>query len=120
MKNQRFRDLLVWKRAMQFISLIYELTIEFPVDERFGLISQLRRAAISIALNIAEGSGSGSDAEFKRFLRMALRSTYEVMTALEIAANLKLANQDIIDLRIKEADELAAMLSGLIKSLKPS
>jgi four helix bundle protein len=118
MRNQKFRKLDVWIKSMEFISLVYQLTAEFPADERFGLTSQLRRAAISIALNIAEGSGSGTDAEFKRFLRMSLRSTYEVITALEISSNLNLANQDIINLRIQEADDLAAMISGLIKYLK--
>lgn len=103
---------------MEFVTSIYVLSSAFPVDERFGLISQIRRAAVSIALNIAEGSGSGTDLEFRRFLKMALRSAYEVMAALEIVSNLKLAKKDIIEARLQDADELSAMISGLIKKLK--
>lgn len=88
------------------------------MEEKFGLTIQIRRAAVSIALNIAEGSGSGTDLEFRRFLRMALRSVYEVMAALEIASNLKMAKQDIIEARLQEADHLAAMISVFIKKLK--
>lgn len=117
MKNQKFRKLDIWVQSMAFISAIYELSSLFPIDERFGLINQLRRAAVSIALNIAEGSGSGSDLEFRRFLRISLRSIYEVMTILEIASNMKFANQDIITSRMKEADILAAMISNFIKRL---
>jgi len=66
----------------------------------------------------AEGSGSGSDAEFIRFLRMAQRSAYEVIAALEIAINLRLIDKPLIDGAISEADQVSAMISGLIKSLK--
>ena len=118
MKNQKFRNLQIWQLAMEFVTAIYLLSAAFPVDERFRLTNQIRRAAVSIALNIAEGSGSGSDMEFRRFLKMALRSAYEVMAALEIASNLKLAKQDIIEARLQDADQLSAMISGLIKKLK--
>lgn len=118
MKNQKFRNLQIWQKAMEFVTSIYVVSASFPAEERFGLTSQIRRAAVSIALNIAEGSGSGTDLEFRRFLRMALRSAYEVMAALEIAANLKLVKKDIIEARLQDADELCAMISGLIKKLK--
>lgn len=103
---------------MEFVTAIYLLSSAFPAEERFGLTIQIRRAAISIALNIAEGSGSGTDLEFRRFLKIALRSAYEVMAALEIAYNLKLAKKDIIEARLQDADELSAMIAGLIKKLK--
>ncbi len=67
--SHRFRDLIVWQRAMQFVTQIYVLTRDFPQHELFGLTSQLRRAAISVPLNIAEGAGSDSSNEFKRFSR---------------------------------------------------
>ncbi len=118
MKNQKFRNLQIWQKAMDFVTAIYLLSSSFPVDERFGLTNQIRRAGVSIALNIAEGSGAGSDLEFRRFLKMALRSAYEVMAALEIASNLKFAKKDIIEARLQEADQLSAMISGLIKKLK--
>lgn len=114
---QRFKQLSVWQKAIIFVSAIYKVTETFPREELFGLTSQLRRAAISIVLNIAEGSGSGSDPEFRRFLKIALRSVYEVIAALEIAQNLNLVEKDIIESLNKNADELAAMLTGLIKKL---
>lgn len=118
MGTHKFRKLNVWQRSIQFVSLIYKITTKFPVEEKYGLIDQTRRAAVSISLNIAEGSGAGSDAEFSRFLRMAQRSAYEVIAALEIAANLKIINKSLIDEAIGEADQVSAMISGLIKSLK--
>lgn len=73
---------------------------------------------MSICLNIAEGSGSGSDPEFIRFLRMSQRSAYEVIAGLEIAINLKMADDKILNGVMSEVDQISAMLSGLIKSLK--
>lgn len=118
MNQHKFRKLNVWQRSILFVTLIYKLTAIFPKDERFGLTDQLRRAAVSICLNIAEGSGAGSDAEFGRFLRMAQRSAYEVIAALEIANNLGLADKDSLAGAISECDQVSAMISGLIKSLK--
>lgn len=100
------------------MSFIYETTSSFPKEERFGLVDQIRRAAVSISLNIAEGSGSGSDLEFTRFLRIAQRSAYEVIAALEIAIDLKLGNKLVLEEAINKTDELSAMISGLVKSLK--
>ena len=80
----RFEKLTVWKDARKFISNTYSLTKMFPTEEKFGLIDQIRRAAVSVALNIAEGSDRKSDAEFKRFLRMAIGSCEEVVTAFYI------------------------------------
>jgi len=116
--NHKFRKLNVWQKSIQFISLIYRITAKFPREERFGLIDQIRRASISICLNIAEGSGSGSDPEFRRFLRMAQRSAYEVIAALEIAINLKMTEKFILENAIMEVDQVSAMIAGLIKSLK--
>ncbi|MCU0666118.1 MAG: four helix bundle protein [Candidatus Omnitrophica bacterium] len=80
MEIQKFKKLQVWSKAMDFIEQVYLKTSKFPESECYGLTSQIRRASVSIALNIAEGSGSGSDLEFKRFLNIALRSSYEVFT----------------------------------------
>ncbi len=96
---------------------IYKETRTWPSDERYGLISQTRRAASSIPLNIAEGSGNSSNKEFRRFLEIALRSTYEVMTALEVAQGIEILPAKQADDFLKEINEIAAMLVGLMKSL---
>ena len=112
-----FRELKVWSRAMEYVTRIYELTKTYPQDELYELTSQTRRAATSVALNIAEGSGGSSNAEFIRFIEMARRSVYEVITALEIAQRLGYCKNPQIAPLAKEADEIAAMLTGLIKRL---
>jgi four helix bundle protein len=114
----KFRELMVWQRAMVLVTDTYKLTHEFPHEERFGLTSQLRRAAVSIPLNIAEGSGSDSPNEFARFLTIALRSTYETMTALELSERLSYTDQADIQRLLVELDTIAAMLTGLIKHLR--
>jgi four helix bundle protein len=118
MKEQRFRKMEVWKKAMDFIEKIYKITNKFPSKEVYGLTSQLRRSATSIALNIAEGSGTGSDREFSRFLSIALRSNYELMCAMEIGVRLKYCSEQESDNVLKESDELAAMISSFMKKLK--
>ncbi len=111
------RELKVWQRSMDLTVEVYHLTQTFPSSEQFGLISQLRRAAVSISLNIAEGAGSGTNPEFQRFLRMALRSSYEVMTGLEIGCRLGYCDDQRMNILLQEADEIAAMIVGLSKSL---
>ncbi|TRZ96006.1 four helix bundle protein [bacterium] len=115
--KQKFRNLDVWIKSIDFIESVYKITNNFPTKEAYGLTSQIQRAATSIALNIAEGSGSGSDIEFKRFLRIALRSSYEVVCALEIAKRLNYLKQDTFDNLTKQCDELSAMIYGLMKRL---
>lgn len=113
----RFRDLKVWQRGMDFVTEIYRSSAGFPRSDQFGLTSQTRRAASSIPLNIAEGAGAGSNAEFHRFLSYALRSTYEVMPALEIAQRLTYFSPEKTQALLSEADEIAAMIVGLSRSL---
>jgi four helix bundle protein len=95
--GQAFRDLVVWQRSMQLTIAIYGLTKEFPQDERFGLTSQIRRSAVSIPSNIAEGQGRLNVGEFKQFLGIARGSNYEVQTQLELAKALKLASCKLIE-----------------------
>jgi len=113
----KFRELKVWQRAMEFTTAIYQVSASFPHAEQFGLTSQIRRAAISIPLNIAEGAGADSNAEFRRFLSYALRSAYEVMTALEIAQRLAYCSSEQVQELLGEVDEIAAMIVGLSRSL---
>ena len=118
MYKHNFRKLKVYQRAIEFIVEVYKLSKLFPREELYGLTSQIRRAVSSISLNIAEGSGNNSGKEFKRFLEIALRSDYEVMTCLEIALRLNYLERNDFNRLIKEADEIAAMINGFSKSLK--
>ncbi|MBI5614400.1 four helix bundle protein [Candidatus Gottesmanbacteria bacterium] len=115
---QKFRKLQVWQKSMDFITHIYIVTKKYPPDELFSITNQIRRAAVSIALNIAEGSGSGSDKEFSRFLRIAIRSGYEVIAGLEIGIRLNYGEKDENEQLILEVNEIGAMITGLIKKLK--
>jgi len=115
--QHNFRNLKIYKRAIEYSMEIYKITKTFPKDEVYGLTSQTRRAAISTALNIAEGSGNSSEREFKRFLEISLRSVYEVIACLEIALKLEYINEVEFKKLIAEADEIAAMIVGFNKSL---
>ena len=116
--KHNFHELKVWSKAMDFVTEVYQLTQIFPKDELYGLTSQTRRAATSIALSIAEGSGGSSNAEFIRFLEMARRSGYEVITGLEIALRLQYCQTPQVSILVQEADEIGGMISGLINRLK--
>lgn len=105
---------------MNLVEEVYKITESFPTKELYGLTTQLRRAATSIPLNIAEGSGADTDVEFKRFLTIALRSNYELMCGFEIATRLTYCTSIQQDSLLVQSDELAAMLSGLRKCLYPS
>jgi four helix bundle protein len=85
---QSFKELDVWKRAVALITELYRLTTQFPVTERYGLISQVRRSATSVAANIAEGWGRGSTGEYIQFLTVARGSLMELETHLIVACNL--------------------------------
>ena len=115
---QSFRDLVVWQRAMQLTVAVYRLTQDFPREEQFGLTSQIRRSAVSIPSNIAEGQGRLSIGEFRQFLGIARGSNCEVQTQLEIARALKLGNTGLIDDAESLSDEVRKMLFGLLESLK--
>ena len=108
----KFRELKVWQRAMKFAIRVYEEGARFPKSEIFGLTGQLRRATVAVPLNISEGAGSGSDVEFRRFLRFAQRSCYEVISAVEIARGLKYLADQIANELSQEAEEIAAMIGG--------
>ena len=110
-----FRDLIVWQKAMEMVTDIYRATQSFPSEERFGLTSQLRRAAVSVPSNIAEGQGRLTKGEFRQFLGNAKGSLAEVETQLMIARNLGYlaAPEPILD----QASEVARLLNGLLRSL---
>lgn len=113
----RFEKLDVWQDSRCFVSEVYRVTRLFPKEERFGLIDQLRRAAVSIALNIAEGSDRKSDLEFKRYLRMSIGSCEEVVTGLYIAYDQSYIDDKNFEELYKNANFLVARINALIKSL---
>lgn len=115
---QKFRKLKIWQKAMEFVAFVYKVSSKYPKAEIFGLTDQIRRAATAIPLNIAEGSGSGTDKEFCRFLYIAYRSVYEVITAAEISIRLEYGIRSEQEEVIVKADELAAMIGSFIKTLK--
>ena len=114
----RFEKFEIWHQARKFASTIYSLTRNFPKEERFGLIDQLRRAGVSIALNIAEGSDRKSDIDFRRFLRLAMGSLEEVVTALYISLDQNYIDKKDFDRLYSEANILAAKINKLIGNLK--
>ena len=116
--GQAFRDLMVWQRSMQLAKAVYGLTNEFPPDERFGLTSQIRRSAVSIPSNIAEGQGRLSLGEFKQFLGIARGSNYELQTQLELAKAFGFARCQSIEEAEKLSHEVGKMIYALIDSVK--
>ncbi len=113
-----FKDLLVWQRAVIFVTKIYTLTNTFPKTETFSLIDQLRRAAVSIASNIAEGKQRQTKKEYIQFLHIAYGSCAEVYTQLIISKNLGYFNEKSLNNFLDELLVIEKMLSSLIKKLK--
>lgn len=116
MAGQNYRDLVVWQRAMDLAHDVYKLTASFLPDERFGLTAQLRRAAVSIPSNIAEGQGRSSKVEFVRFLRIAYGSLREVETQLMLSIRCRLATDDSVRPVLDLCSEVGRLLNGLIRS----
>lgn len=114
----RFENLDVWKDARKLVKEIYLITNKFPSEEKFGLTNQIRRAAVSIILNIAEGSDRKSDLEFKRFLRMSITSAEEVVTGLYLSLDLDYLEKEEFDKIYKSINNLVARINSLVSSLK--
>ena len=115
-RHSDFRDLQVWQKAKIVATKLYRLTTSFPEEEKFGIVSQIRRAAISVTSNIAEGHGRGSNQDFVRFLFMSLGSVREIESLLEISADLEFAED--IDPLIIDLQEVAKMLTAFINHLR--
>ncbi|WP_289021988.1 four helix bundle protein [Desulfobacter postgatei] len=112
----RYKRLVVWQRAMALVVRVYKATESFPKHEQYGLISQMRRSAVSIPSNIAEGHGRNSDKELVRFLDIAKGSIYELDTQIEIARQLNYLKIQEDSCISNLLDETSRMLSGLRKS----
>lgn len=117
MEGYRFEQLDVWKLARSFVKVIYAVTKDFPDNERFDLISQLRRASISTMLNIAEGSDRKSDKEFIRFLRIAYTSMQEVIAGCYVALDQEYMSKQRFDFVYTNSHILGKKLNALIKYL---
>lgn len=117
--QQDFRDLMVWQRAIDLTVNIYKLTQKFPKEEMYGLVSQLRRASVSIASNIAEGRGRLNTGGFRQFLGVALGPTFEMQTQLVVARRLNLSSEGAIDEAAALGNQVSKMLTSLIQKLGP-
>jgi len=113
-----YRDLEAWRLAVRLTKIVYRVSAGFPADERYGLTSQVRRAAVSIASNIAEGWGRGTTSDYLRFLRMARGSIYEVETQLIIARELGFVDDEKHEYTEGAIDEAGRVLGGLIRSIE--
>jgi four helix bundle protein len=117
MPLQTYKELKVWQKAVDLVEQVYLLTRSFPSDEKFGLVSQMRRAAVSVPANIAEGYGRTHRGDYLRYLSVSRGSLLELETHLEIARRLQFADEEhstVLGQRIQEVDR---MLFGLIESL---
>lgn len=114
---QSFRDLKVWQKSVEVTVMVYEFTRAFPKEEIFGLSSQMRRAAVSVASNIAEGSARGTKRDFRPFIRLARGSNCELQTHLVIARELRFGDRSKCDEIEKLTHEIGKMLSALSKYL---
>ena len=114
----RFEKLDVWKKAVEYADIVYSVTRRFPAEERFGLTTQLRRSAVSVSSNIAEGTSRASDMDFARFIEIAYGSLLESVSEMEFAKRQGFLSDEVSNKAYKRAQTLARMLSGLRRTLK--
>jgi four helix bundle protein len=115
---QDYKKLIVWQKAHALSLMIYKVTEIFPKEELYGLVSQIRRATVSIATNIAEGTGRNSNQDFSRFLHIAYGSSSEVEYLLMLSSELKYVPLDIANKLNSDIIEIKKMLASLQKKLK--
>ncbi len=118
MTVRHYRDLRVWQAGMTLAERCYEITRTFPKEEMFGLTAQIRRAAVSIPANIAEGRGRRGTKEFLDFLSVARGSLAELETHLQLSQRVKLVQKPQLDELLMLTEEISRMLSGLRTSLE--
>ena len=116
--RRSFRGLLVWQQAMRLTRECYRLTNLLPKEERYGLSNQMRRAAVSVAANIAEGSGRGTRRDFVSFLRVAQGSLRELETYLLLLPSIQLTSSERVTPLLEQVDSIARLLNRLIQSLR--
>ena len=114
----RLKELKIWNKAINLATEVYKVTASFPNEEKYGLISQIRRAVVSISSNIAEGAGRNSSNEFVHFLGIANGSSFELQTQLVISEQLKLVSEETLNMLLKEIEEIQKMNFKLQQSVK--
>jgi four helix bundle protein len=112
-----YKDLLVWQRSMDFVETVYRVTTKLPMNEQFGLIAQMRRAAVSVPSHIAEGYGRQATGEYRHHLLFSRGSLLELETQLLLCVRLGYVSSDDSDPLLKEITEIGRMLSSLISKL---
>lgn len=117
LKTSTYKDLIVWQKSIALVTNVYSLTKKFPIDERYGLVSQLNRAVISIPSNIAEGWGRELSKNYLQFLRVARGSLMEVETMVLISKNLNFVSEKDYNETQNKIEEVGKILQGLIKSI---
>ncbi len=115
-----FKELKIWTKALELSVRVYKVTALFPKEDRFGLISQIKRSAVSIPSNIAEGAGRNSDKEFVYFLSVANGPAYELQTQLLISNKLNFLKDEVLESMLIELDEIQKMNYNFQKTLKKS
>jgi four helix bundle protein len=113
-----FRELVVWQRGIQLVTSVYRMTQRFPREELYGLTSQIRRCAVSIPSNIAEGQGRMTTGEFRQFLGVARGSNFELQTQLEIARSLGIGDAGQIDEADALSHEVGKMIYAILDKIK--
>ncbi len=116
-KPRHYKDLLIWQKGMALAKVVYRLSLQFPADERYGLTAQVRRAAVSVPSNIAEGQARHTTKEFLQFLSHAQGSLAELETQLLLSVELEYVRQEAASPGLQEIDELQKMIVGLKRKL---
>lgn len=115
---ESYRELIVWQKSMDLVTQIYKITKGFPKEELYGLVNQIRRCAISIPSNIAEGFGRSGTQDYLRFLHISRGSLFELQTQLEVCGNIDYISSGELGNLYPACDDVGKLLNGLIKKLK--
>ena len=116
-ESKSFRDLVAWQKSMDVVEAVYRVSSHFPTEEKFGLTSQIRRAAVSITSNLAEGQGRSTRGEFKQFVGIARGSLREVESQIEVARRLGYLEFEACQTLLELCDEVGKIMYGLLTSL---
>lgn len=113
----KFKDLIIWNEAIELAVDMYKLTKTFPTDERYGLVSQMNRASVSISSNIAEGAGRNNPKEFRQFLGIAQGSLCELESQLIISQKIDFITEEQLSIKVEKITRLQNMINKLINTI---